>query len=84
MLLKQTSYIINQVVKRLIISVNIICLLFFKDTLEGYLSLKDADDEQSKFANELKNVDKDVKSVEKKFFLKNIGTRIGTRTQTRT
>ena len=64
--------------------VNIICLLFFKDILEGYLSLKDADDEQSKFANELKNVDKDVKSVKKKVFLKNIGTRIGTRTQTRT
>ena len=28
-----------------------------------YLSLKDADDEQSKFANKLKNKDKDIKSV---------------------
>ena len=31
---------------------------------EGYLSLKDAHDEESKFANELKNIDKGVKSVE--------------------
>ena len=38
-----------------------------------YLSLKDADDERSKFANKLKNKDKDIKSVEKKFFLNNTG-----------
>ena len=31
---------------------------------EGYLSLKDAHDEESKFANQLKNINKDVKSVE--------------------
>ena len=38
-----------------------------------YLSLKDADDEQSKFANKLKSIDKGIKSIVKKLFLINIG-----------
>ena len=43
-----------------------------RDINEEYLSLKDADDEQSKFANESKNIDnidKGVRSVRKRFFL---------------
>ena len=37
------------------------------------MSLKNVDDEQSKFANKLKNIDKGIKSVGKKLFLSNIG-----------
>ena len=40
-----------------------------RDVHEGILSLQVADDEQSKFAHEIKNIDKDAKSVEKKVFL---------------
>ena len=47
--------------------------IFLRDIHEKYLSLKDADDEQSKFANKLKNISIDINSVEKKFFLNNIG-----------
>ena len=48
--------------------VNILYQLFFK----RYLSLKDADDEQIKFANELKSIDNGPKSVEKKLFMNNV------------
>ena len=48
-------------------------IIFSKDIHEGYLSLKNVDDEQSKFANKWKNIVKGVKSVEKKLFLSNIG-----------
>ena len=49
-------------------------IAFLRDIHQGYLSLKDADDdEQSKFTNRLKNIDKGIKSVEKKLFLSNIG-----------
>ena len=41
--------------------------------LEGYFSLEDADNEQSNFVNELKNIDKGIKTVEKKFFLESLG-----------
>ena len=44
--------------------------VFLRDIHEIYLLLKDANNEQSKFANELKNIDKVVKSVEKNVFSK--------------
>ena len=63
------NYIINQGVEKVIVFVNILyLLLFLRDVNEGYVSLKDPDDKQSKFAYELKNADKDVKSVENRFF----------------
>ena len=40
---------------------------------EGYLSLKDADDEKSKFGNKSKSIDEDKKALEKALFLSNIG-----------
>ena len=46
---------------------------------EGYLSLKNVDDEQSKFADKWKNIVKVVKSVEKKLFLSNKGLFFSTR-----
>ena len=59
MLLKQMSSNINQNVENFIILINILYLLFFlRDMYEGNLSLKDADDEQSKFIAKLKNLDK--------------------------
>ena len=54
--------------KKIIILVNILYQLFFK----RYLSLKDADDEQIKFVNELKSIDNCPKSVEKKLFMNNV------------
>ena len=58
MLLKQMSSIINQNVENFIILINILYLLFFlRDMYEGNLSLKDADDEQSKFIAKLKNLE---------------------------
>ena len=43
-------------------------IAFLRNTHEGCLSLKDADDEGSKFVAELKNLDKDKKQLEKSFF----------------
>ena len=40
---------------------------------EGYLSLEDADNKQTNFATKLKNFDKVVKAIEKKYFLNNLG-----------
>ena len=40
---------------------------------QGYFLLKYADDEQTKFANKLRNIDKGIKPVEKKLFISNIG-----------
>ena len=40
-------------------------ITFLRDIHERYLSLKDVDNEQSKFANELMNLDKGVKPVGK-------------------
>ena len=37
-----------------------------RDTHEGHLSLKDADNKQSNFVNELKNFDKGIKTTKKK------------------
>ena len=39
-------------------------IIFLRDIHEGYLSLKDDDDEQSKFANKLKS----IKSIAKSYF----------------
>ena len=44
-------------------------IAFLRDIHEEYVWLKDADYEQSKFANEFKNIDKGPKSVEKNLFL---------------
>ena len=46
---------------------------FLRDVHEGYLSLEEADDEQSNFAAKLKNLDKGKKYIEKEFFLNNLG-----------
>ena len=46
---------------------------FLRDLHKGYLSIKYADDEQSKVANEWKNIYKGIKSIEKKLFLINTG-----------
>ena len=43
-------------------------LIFLRDIHQGYLSLEDADNEQSIFASELKNFDKGIKAVAKSFF----------------
>ena len=47
--------------------------MFLRDIHEGYLSLKDTNDEQIKFPNKLESIDKSIKFIEKKFFLSNIG-----------
>ena len=53
------SSIINQNVENFIILINSLYLLFFlRDIYEGNLSLKEADDEQSKLTAKLKNLDK--------------------------
>ena len=69
------SYIINQNVAKLIILVNILYLPIVYVSLirERYLSLKYADDEQSNFAAELKNLDEGKKTTEKNFFKNNSG-----------
>ena len=69
------SYIINQNVAKLIILVNILYLpiVYVYFIHERYLSLKDADDEQSNFAAELKNLDEGKKTIEKDFFKNNSG-----------
>ena len=67
------SYIINQNVKHFKVLGSIFYLLFFfRNIHEGYLSLKDVDDEKSKFADKLKNIDRGMKLVEKKLFLSKI------------
>ena len=43
-------------------------IVFLRDLNEGYLSLKDADDEQSNFPAKIKNLDKVKKTIEKEFF----------------
>ena len=47
--------------------------MFLRVIHEGYLSLKDTNDEQIKFPNKLESIDKSIKFIEKKFFLSNIG-----------
>ena len=47
-------------------------IAFWRDINKWYLSLKDADDEQSKVSNKLKNIELGQKSVEKYLFLNNI------------
>ena len=43
-------------------------IVFLRNIHEGYLSLKEADDEQNNFAAKLKNLGKGEKSTEKSFF----------------
>ena len=64
-MLKQMIKIINQGVGKLIILVNINYLLFLKDIKERYLSLEDADNEQSNFVTEFMNLDKGRKQLRK-------------------
>ena len=42
---------------------------FSRDINGGYLSLKDANDEQSKYGNKLKSIDRGIKPMEKKLIL---------------
>ena len=53
--------------------VNINCLLFLRDIHERHLSIEGADKKQSNFSDELKNFDKDTKTLGKKSFLNNLG-----------
>ena len=62
------NFIINQNVEKFIILVNVFYLLFLRDMCEGYVSLKDADDEQSNFANKLNKIIKGITSIEKSYF----------------
>ena len=41
---------------------------FLRDMYEGYVSLKDADDKQSNFANKLNKIIKGITSIEKSYF----------------
>ena len=67
------NLITNQNTEKFIIALNILCLFFFlRDMHEGFLSLKDTDNEQNKFANKLKSIDKGIKSIEKNLFLNNM------------
>ena len=66
-------YIINQNAENFLILLNRLYYIFSRDIHDGYLSLKDAHDEQSKFANKLKSIDKSITSIEKILFLINIG-----------
>ena len=47
--------------------------MFLRDIHKENLTLKDANEEQSKSFNELKGTNKDMKTTEKKSFLNNIG-----------
>ena len=62
------NFIINQNVEKFIILVNVFYLLFLRDMCEGYVSLKDADDKQSNFANKLNKIIKGITSIEKSYF----------------
>ena len=42
-------------------------IVFLRDIGEGYLLLKDADDEETKFPKKLKSIDKCVKSIKKSY-----------------
>ena len=46
----------------------ILPMAFLKDIHERYLWIKDADNDQSNFAAELKNLDKGTEKIEKNFF----------------
>ena len=43
-------------------------VIFLRDIHEGHLSIEKADNKQSNFANELKNFDKGMKTLEEKSF----------------
>ena len=64
------SWFISQ---KIIFLANIHYLFFLRDIHEGNLTLKDADEEQSKLASILKDLNRDVKPIEKISFLYNIG-----------
>ena len=43
-------------------------IVFLRDIHEGHLSIEKADNKQSNFANELRNFDKGIKTLEKSLF----------------
>ena len=47
---------------------DLIRIAYLRDILEGHLSIKKADNKQSNFANELKNFDKVLQTLQKVFF----------------
>ena len=59
--------------KQIILVKHSLLLVFSRDIHKGDLSIEKADNKQSNFANELKNFGKGIKTVEKKFFLNNLG-----------
>ena len=54
-------------------------IVFSRNIYERKLTLEEADTEQSKLANKLKNIGEGVKPVEKKSFLYNLGLFLGAR-----
>ena len=58
--------------EKLKILANIHYLMYLRDAHEGYLSLENADHKQSNFAIELKNFEKDTKTLAKKYLLNNL------------
>ena len=74
------NWIINQIKEKTYsFSKYSLPIVFFKDINKRDLSLKDADNGQSNFANALTNLDKSVKPVEKKYLLNNVGLLLSTR-----
>ena len=67
------SYIINQSIEKFIILVNILYLLLFKRYAWRIFIIKKCWWWAISFATELKNLDKDKETIEKRFFLNNLG-----------
>ena len=54
-------------------------IVFLRDIYEGHLSIEKAGNNQSNFANELRNFDKGIKTLENKSFLNKLGSLFGAR-----
>ena len=55
--------------EKLIISVNIHCILFLRDIYKRKLTFEEADNEQSELVSKLSGIDNAVKPAEKRYFL---------------
>ena len=65
-LLKKMIHIINQNTEKIYnFTEYSLPIAFLRDIHDEYESLKDAEYEQSKFANKLKSIDKGIKSIKK-------------------
>ena len=61
------SWVMNESVGKIIISVNMHYLLFLRDIYGRKITLEETDDEESKLVNELKGIEEGVKPVQKVF-----------------